>query len=109
MFKICPPIKDTPCELLNHVRAQPRLGAVPLSSLIHLHCFPTKPAAHIVPTVNFKIRFKKKVSYHVLMLLNNGELLSQFRMILAKVPSSCCDDRPVACAWLFPKAGVDHA
>ena len=53
--------------------------------------------------------FENQVSYHVFMLLDNGELLSQFRMRMAKVPSSCCDCRPIASAWLFPKAGVDNA
>ena len=51
-------MKDiSPCKLLIHVRAQPRLRSVPLGTLIHPHCFPAKPAAHIVPAVNFKIRF----------------------------------------------------
>ena len=51
-------MKDiSPCKLFIHVRAQPRLGLVPLGSLIHLHCFPAKTAAEIVPPVNFKIRF----------------------------------------------------
>ena len=60
MFKISPPIKNaSPCELLIHVRAQPRLGSVPLGSLIHFHCFPAEAAANIVPAVNFKIRFWK--------------------------------------------------
>ena len=56
-----------------------------------------------------KLDFENQVSYYVLMLLDNRELLSQFRVSLAKMPSSCCDGRPVARAWLFPKAGFDLA
>ena len=103
-------MKDiSPCKLLIHVRAQSRLGSVPLGSVIHLHCFPAKSAAYIVPAVNFKIRFLKPSQLSCFMLLDNGELLSQLRVSLAKMPSPGCNGTPIASAWLFPKAGVNHA
>ena len=52
-----------------------------------------------------KLYLENQAIHYVVMLLDNGELLSQLRVSLAKMPSPGCNGRPIACAWPFPATG----